>query len=151
MRLTIHCDGSCYASDGRMGLGYAFFEDDEEKPFYSQAINKHERLGTSNEAEYLAVINALHKLRRPGTEQWTEIFLYSDSQLIISQITGLWRVNDEHLSSLHNDVHRLLKSLPPIIFRWCPRETARQKLVDELSKKGNSYHADKRKDNRAKV
>jgi len=124
-----------------MGLGIAWFENDDEKPYFTQIINKHERIGTSNEAEYLAVINALHKLRRPGTEQWNEILLFSDSQLIINQINGEWDVRGKKLLSLWNDVQRLLKSLPPVIFQWCPRKHPRQKIVDALSKKGNPYYA----------
>ena len=143
-RLTIHTDGSCYNVDGRMGLGIAWFEDENPEPFYTQVINKHERVGTSNEAEYLAVINALHKLRRP-TQQWDEIFLWSDSQLVINQIRGDWQVRGENLINLYNDVQRLLQSLPPVIFQWCPRTNPRQRVVDKLSKQGNQYFVDKRK------
>lgn len=143
-KLTIHCDGSCYHKDGRMGLGIAWFEGDEEKPFYTQTINKHERIGSSNEAEYLAIINALHRLRRPSSD-WGEIVLYSDSQLVINHILGLWMVREESLKNLWLDVQRLLKHLPPVQFQWCPRTNPRQQIADQLSKNGNAYFIEKRK------
>ena len=37
MILNIHCDGSCYHVDGRMGMGVAFFYNDSEKPFHTIA------------------------------------------------------------------------------------------------------------------
>lgn len=143
-RLSIHCDGSCFHRDGRMGLGIAWFEGDSNEPFYTQVINKHEKTGSSNEAEYLAVINALHKLRRPVID-WDEIFLWSDSQLVINQVRGDWEIRGENLKNLNDDVQRLLKHLPPIIFQWCPRTNPRQQVVDKLSKKGNEYFIQKRK------
>lgn len=148
-RLTIHCDGSCYYKDGRMGLGIAWFEGDEEIPFYTQSINKHERLGTSNEAEYLAIINALHSLRRPALD-WENIIIYSDSEIVIKQILGLYEVRGENLKNLWLDVQRLLKHLPQIEFKWCPRSLPRQQIVDRLSKKGNNYFIEKTKNERVK-
>jgi ribonuclease HI len=138
MILTIHCDGSCYHLDGRMGLGIAWFKDDSEEPFYSQAISKCDRKGSSNEAEYLAIINALHQLRRPNL-LWDEIHLYSDSQLVINQINGDWLCKGENLQELLDAVDKLLDKIPPIKFHWCPRCLPRQKVADKLSKKANPY------------
>jgi ribonuclease HI len=144
-KLIIHTDGSCYHIDGRMGLGIAFFEDDDPVPIFTMGINKHERLGTNNEAEYLAVINALHELCRPTIGSWDEITIYSDSQIVINQIKGTWTVRGENLIPLNNNVYSLLSKLPPIKFEWCPRTHPRQKLVDKLSKKSNPYFINKKK------
>lgn len=143
--LTIHCDGSCYHKDGRMGLGFAFFEDDDPVPIFSKGINKHEKLGTNNEAEYLAVINALHELCRPSIGTWDEIILYSDSQIVINQIKGIWVVRGENLIPLHLEVSKILHNLSLIKFEWCPRTHPRQKIVDKLSKKANPYFIHKHK------
>jgi Ribonuclease HI len=144
-KLTIHADGSSYHVDGHMGLGFAFFEDDDPVPIFSKGINKHEKLGTNNEAEYLAVINALHELCRPSIGTWDEITLYSDSQIVINQIKGVWQVREEHLIQLYAQVHLILTKLPPIKFEWCPRTNLRQKLVDKISKKNNPYFIEKKK------
>jgi ribonuclease HI len=144
-KLTVHCDGSCYHLDGRMGLGFAFFENDDPIPIFSKGINKHEKLGTNNEAEYLAVINALHELHRPSIGSWDEITICSDSQIVINQIKNVWRVQDKNLISLSLEVNKLLNTLPSIQFEWVPRINLRQKLVDKISKQNNPYFIEKKK------
>ena len=131
--------------DGHMGLGFAFFEDDDPVPIFFKGINKHEKLGTNNEAEYLAVINALHELCRPSIGTWDEITLYSDSQIVINQINGIWAVRGDNLIPLQLEVLKILNKLPPIKFEWCPRTNPKQKLVDKISKQNNPYFINKKK------
>ena len=144
-KLYIHTDGSCYHKDGRMGLGMACFLDDSLKPFYTKGINKHQKLGTNNEAEYLAVINALIELNRVRYDA-DEIFIYTDSQLVVNQINGVYLIKEDRLQQLCTEVHRLLKDNPiKITFIWCPRQNPRQKIADKLSKKANPYFIHKKK------
>jgi ribonuclease HI len=143
MKLTIHCDGSCYNVDGHMGLGIAWFRDDNTEPFFTRSLNKHEKLGTSNEAEYLAIINALEWLASI-LGQWEEILICSDSEVVISQITGKYRVVEPRLQELHTTVNNLLNSCSQDVkFQWVPRENKRQQLVDKLSKASNQYFINK--------
>jgi len=142
--LAIHCDGSCYHLDGRMGIRIAFFKDNEEEPFYVKGINKHDQRGTSNEAEYLAVINALLRLSA-NYKTWEEITIYSDSEVIINQINGMYAVHRKTLKPLHDEVKRLIKGIPRryIFFEWVPRTHPRQKIVDKISKANNPYFVEK--------
>lgn len=154
MKLDIHCDGSCYHKDKRMGLGYAWFENDSPDPIKHRIINKHDKLGTSNQAEYLAIINALVSLFKIDPNRYTEILILSDSEVVIKQIIGDFRVTKSELKELHNEVHRLLKTLilkeyVEVYFDWVPREHLRQRIVDKLSKQGNPYFINK-KDERVK-
>lgn len=154
MVLNIHCDGSCYHKDKRMGLGYAWFEDDKPDPVRHRIINKHDKLGTSNQAEYLAIINALVSLFKIDTHVYKEILILSDSEVVIKQIIGDFRVTNRELKELHTEVHRLLKTLilkgyVEVYFDWVSREHPRQRIVDKLSKKGNPYFINK-KDERVK-
>jgi ribonuclease HI len=56
--MIIHCDGSCYARDKRMGVGIAFFKNGYYTPFREESITISGE-GSSNEAEYRAIIHAL--------------------------------------------------------------------------------------------
>jgi ribonuclease HI len=74
---------------------------------------------TNNEAEYLAVIEALKLLKDIKHEK---ALLMSDSQLVINQINGLYEVRKPHIHNLYAQVERLTKKLHYINFRWIPRE-----------------------------
>ena len=148
MKITIHADGSCFNGDGRMGLGIAYFADDSLEPFQTQSINKHERIGTSNQAEYLAIINALCGIKRLRNIEFFEVIeIFSDSEIVINQINGMYKTNSEELKALYTEVQRLLKTFPEVTinFCWCPRTNERQKIVDKLSKKANPYFIHKKK------
>lgn len=145
-KLTIHCDGSSYHKDGRMGLGIAWFEDDNLEPCYIKGINKHQKLGTSNEAEYLAIINALIELKRKDHNA-EEVLIVSDSELVINQLNNIYVVRDPKLQQLYQEVYKLLSDFQTdwISFAWCPRTHPRQKVVDKISKQVNPYFIHKKK------
>jgi len=66
---------------------------------------------TNNEAEYLAVLQAV-------IGGATEV--YSDSQLVVKQLNGEYKVNKPELLYLHNEV--LKRSNGKVKFVWVPRE-----------------------------
>lgn len=140
--MIIHCDGSCYYKDKHMGVGIAFFEDNAFFPFREEAITIL-GLGTSNEAEYHAIIQAL--LIILGVYDFLPIKtirINSDSQLIINQITGEWQCRNKKLTPLLDEVWRLVREIkkPLILFNWVPRTNEKQQIVDALSKKANPYY-----------
>src|SRR3989304_8366617 len=52
---------------------------------------------TNNEAEYRAVLQGI-VIAEFGDSIWT------DSQLVVSQVNGSWRTNEEHLRKLRDEV-----------------------------------------------
>jgi len=69
---------------------------------------------TNNEAEYLAIIEALKII---GT---TEIL--SDSQLVVNQINGVYAIKEPRLRYYCSQVWLLCKHKPWIKFTWIPRK-----------------------------
>lgn len=139
MILHIHCDGSCYHVDGRMGMGVAFFYGDRPRPFHIiKVVGDH--LGSNNEAEYLAIKAAVKKLL-VFEKNITGAVIYSDSQLVIRQLQGRYRINDSTLFDLNKQILTMLKYMEdkPVDFEWVPRTHPRQKIVDKLSKQANPY------------
>ncbi len=86
---------------------------------------------TNNELEYLALQYGLSYVNNNYSKE--NIVIYSDSMLIVNQITGKWRVTTEKLIPLHAKCDKLLK--PNIIIKWISRDFNRAGWVlDELLK-----------------
>ncbi len=83
--------------------------------------------GTSNEAEYRALIAALedlitriHKANRSAGEFTLEI--RGDSALVINQVQGTWRTRQEHLRSLRDRAQAIIARFEQVEFVWQPRQ-----------------------------
>lgn len=145
--MIIHCDGSCFWKDKRMGVGIAFFQKYDYIPFRKESITI-SGLGSSNEAEYHAIIHALMIIIKdydvPGRHT---IRIHTDSQLIHNQIVGEWECRTYNLKLLLDEVWRLVMEIkrPLILFNWCPRTDERQRIVDKLSKLANPYFQEQEK------
>lgn len=77
---------------------------------------------TNNIAEYSALIDllrTLHERDAMGSKQAYRIS--GDSQLVIRQVTGRYRVREDHLRPLHEEAIRLAQGLD-LEFREVPRE-----------------------------
>lgn len=81
---------------------------------------------TNNEAEYIAVMAALTWYPRV-----TEI--YSDSQLVVNQLNGVYKVKEPRLTYLFSEVHR--RANGKVKFTWVSRE---DNLAGKLLEKGKS-------------
>jgi ribonuclease HI len=81
---------------------------------------------TNNEAEYRTLIAALHDLieritaqqKRPGDYS---LAIRGDSQLVIFQITGQWKVRNARIQTLHREAVTLLDQFGTRDIRWQPR------------------------------
>jgi ribonuclease HI len=112
--LEVYTDGASRGNPGPASYGIVFT--DGEKIVYTDSGF----LGTAtnNQAEYNAVINALDIAIEAGLER---IDLHSDSQLMINQLNGEWRVKDDDLSELHEKVKDRLEKVNAT-FSHLPRE-----------------------------
>jgi ribonuclease HI len=86
---------------------------------------------TNNVAEYTAVIEALRRSAELGAE---EVEVRSDSQLLVEQLAGRYRVRNAGLKPLHAEVVRLASGFRRIRFRHVRREDNRD--ADRLANLG---------------
>jgi ribonuclease HI len=137
MVVTIHCDGSCYHLDGRMGVGAVFFKDEEDHPYKVRA-QSYRHKGTNNTAEYLAIILALKNIE---CSDGLDIRVKSDSEIVINQINSVFMTRDEVLIEYYKRIEAWVMMHPEMVitFSWVPRTDPHQKIVDKLSKKANPY------------
>ena len=85
---------------------------------------------TNNEAEYHAVLKALALAAERWADKTTgkvlggvgEILIRSDSKLVVNQVNGEWRVEDEKLVELCEKARDSIKKLGLVKLEWIPRE-----------------------------
>ncbi|RLE79399.1 MAG: ribonuclease H [Thermoprotei archaeon] len=114
--LKIFFDGSSHGNPGPSGIGIIVFDES------GRVLDKFSRFigfGTNNEAEYRALIEALRKAMQLGAEK---VELYSDSELVVNQIRGVYSVKDEKLKRLHLKCVELLKNFKEYEISYVPRE-----------------------------
>lgn len=73
---------------------------------------------TNNQAEYLALIKALEIVLKRGIKKAD---IYSDSELLVKQIKGEYRVRNPNLKPYYRRVKALLAGLN-VKLSWIPRE-----------------------------
>ncbi len=79
---------------------------------------------TNNQAEYRTLIEALLFLRdRLGDRASVEhVRVDGDSQLVINQVQGKWKVRQEELKPLRNEAATIGSSFGSIVYRWHRRD-----------------------------
>ena len=104
-KVVIHSDGASRGTPGLAAIG-ATIKDEQGRLIACIS----ERIGrtTNNQAEYRAIIAALEEAVRLGARQ---VELNSDSELVVRQIRGEYRVKKTALKPLYQRVKELQSSL----------------------------------------
>ncbi len=123
--LVAYVDGASSGNPGNIGIGVVLKKDGETIKELSKPMGK----GTNNVAEYLAVIEALKLAKRLGEKK---IKIYSDSQLVVNQILGKFKIRQSHLRELYNKVKEIGVDFE---IEYIRRE---KNVADRLAKKGTN-------------
>lgn len=126
-RLVIHTDGGARGNPGPAAIGVVVGE-----RHYAERIGE----TTNNVAEYRAVIFALKKTKQllgKAKSGGAEIEVRSDSELLVKQLNGEYKLKDKALIPLFVEVWNLKQDFAKVIFRRVPREEncAADALVNE--------------------
>jgi ribonuclease H / adenosylcobalamin/alpha-ribazole phosphatase len=114
--LIVACDGASRGNPGPAGIGVEITnEGGEVLAEIARGIGE----TTNNVAEYTAVIEGLARAADLGAGSVT---LRSDSQLLISQLTGRYRVKAPHLQPLHRRARSIAAGFDRVSFEHVPRE-----------------------------
>jgi ribonuclease HI len=113
--LLIHTDGGARGNPGPAAFAYVIERDGapdiEEKGFLGTKTN--------NVAEYTALVKALEHAARLGS---CRVDIRTDSDLMVNQIKGLYKVKNEGLRPYHEHARRLLREFESWDIRHIPRE-----------------------------
>jgi len=137
MHLKIYTDGACWGNPGPAAIG-AVIKDEQGRELAS--ISQYIGRGTNNEAEYKAVIAALEAATRFKPD---EVILYLDSELILRQLTGRYKIKSISLRPLFLKASSLLSGFPNLSFvhvrhhENIEAHTLAKAALDKLSRQGN--------------
>ena len=124
-RLIICADGASSGNPGPAAIG-ATIRDKQGRLVAS--ISRGIGRTTNNQAEYKAIIAALEEAIRLGAG---EVEVKSDSELVVKQINGKYRVKKAHLKPLYQQVKQLQNSLESFTITHIPRQ--QNKEADKLA------------------
>jgi ribonuclease HI len=130
MKLIINTDGLSKGNPGTAAIG-ATIKDERGKMLAT--ISQRIGITTNNVAEYKALIAALKQaLKMKGTQ----VEIRSDSELMIRQLNGRYKVKSEGLKPLYIEVTQLLVKFEGVTLKYIPRElnTAADKLANDAVK-----------------
>jgi len=126
-KLLMRVDGSCYPNPGNMAIGIVIYRDGELIKKISETIG----YGTNNIAEYKALIRGLEEIKEMKAER---IDIYCDSQLVVKQLNGIYKVKDKTIIELFKQVESLVhKFTGKVSFIWEKRDHNR--IADQLARK----------------
>ena len=124
MKATLWTDGGARGNPGP--AAYAYVLEDEEGgslAAHGEAIG----VATNNVAEYSALVAGLEKAVELGVR---ELEVISDSELMVKQMRGEYRVKNEALRELWEDAGRLARRIPSVRYTAVRRE--HNELADRL-------------------
>jgi ribonuclease HI len=124
VKARLSTDGGARGNPGPAAFGYVLETDD------GTILAAHgERIGvaTNNVAEYSALVAGLERALELGVD---ELEVLSDSELLVKQMTGEYRVKNEALKELNERASRLARRLGRVDYTAVRRE--HNELADRL-------------------
>lgn len=130
MEIKVYTDGGARGNPGIAGYGLVIY-DNCQNILFKEA--KYLGVKTNNEAEYSALIGALTWVKNHKTEfNIDKISFFSDSQLLVRQVLGVYKVKASNLQPLFIKVKELLQTISlPYQFTDVRRDF--NKLADSLA------------------
>lgn len=124
MRARLSTDGGARGNPGPAAFGYVLETDDGTVlAAHGEAIG----VATNNVAEYRALVAGLEKAAELGVD---ELEVVSDSELLVKQMRGEYRVKNAALAELNDAAVRLAKRIGRVTYRAVRRE--HNELADRL-------------------
>jgi len=139
-KFIIYTDGGARGNPGPAAFGVVICNERE------QIIREYsEYLGenlTNNEAEYLAIIFALKKFKALFGKKLTEtaeVEIRADSELVINQLNGKYRIEDPRIQKLFMEIWNLKFDFKSLKFKHIPREKNKEadRLVNDTLNRQN--------------
>ncbi|HTA76943.1 MAG TPA: ribonuclease HI family protein [bacterium] len=132
MTYQIYSDGACRGNPGPSGIGAVILND---KGKVVHEISKYIGVVTNNVAEYEALLEALDYCVKKNL---SPVEILADSQLMIRQLSGQYKVKHPNMIPLHQKAKEYMLHLKVTGFTHVLREF--NKRADELANQGIDDH-----------
>jgi len=133
-------DGASRGNPGPAAYGFVIYHKGEKIKEQSGFLGE----ATNNVAEYSALLEGLKSLKNMKAEK---VVVYSDSQLVVRQIKGEYKVRDSKLKPLYKMCLDLLKEFTFVNILHIEREKNKEadrlanKVLDEVQRRlGSRWH-----------
>ena len=121
----VYTDGASKGNPGDSGIGVAMFTMDGRKiGQLAKAIG----IGTNNQAEYAALLEALHMAKRLDVKV---LNILSDSELMVKQMSGVYKIKNPDILQRTKEAMALVRGFEKVTFSYIGRE--HNTLADALS------------------
>ncbi|MFC1569952.1 ribonuclease HI family protein [bacterium] len=135
MKLIAYIDGSCLGNPGESGFGVILLD---EKGNTVASLGRYIGQGTNNIAEYHGLLGAIDLA---ASFNATSLQVYSDSELLVKQMNGEYRIKQPHLVDLYKQIRNALGRTKLMLdIQHVPR--AENKIADGLARKAINMKAD---------
>ena len=133
-KVIVYTDGGSRGNPGPSGIGVVICDNT------GKVIKEYgEFLGprfTNNEAEYSAVVSAMKKIKSlfgKGKMKSLELEFFADSELIVKQLNGEYKILNENIQPLFLLVWNAKQDFGRVSFKHIPREQNKQadKMVNQ--------------------
>jgi len=126
MKLNLYTDGGARGNPGPGGIGVLLCNDEgTEVASYKDHIGH----ATNNIAEYCAIIAGLELAKQFNP---TKLSCYLDSELVVKQLTGVYKVKNDKMKQLYAEVQSSRVDFDDISFTHVPRTHEKMRIADKL-------------------
>ena len=116
--VVLHTDGGARGNPGPAAIGIVVELERDGKRELLEEVGETIGVATNNVAEYRALIRGLEAARRVGG---TDVTCLLDSQLVVEQLSGRYRVKHPNVVSLHQQVQELARQFKRVTYTHIPR------------------------------
>jgi ribonuclease HI len=116
-------DGASKGNPGKAGAGAVICS---EFTGFRKELKQYLNILTNNQAEYSALILLLNEIIENSSDYngISHLIVHSDSELLVRQLNGQYKIKSKNILNYHFEVRRLLEKIRDIqvVFKKIPRE-----------------------------
>jgi ribonuclease HI len=139
MKLKIHTDGGSRGNPGQAACAFVVYDETDSALFVG---GEYLGIKTNNEAEYYGVVEALTWVIANLKDEWKEIDFVLDSELVVKQLVGQYKIKEPRLRDLIATIKQLEKQLVGfnVSYRNVRREQNKEadlevnRILDQISR-----------------
>ncbi|MBN2306632.1 ribonuclease HI family protein [Candidatus Peregrinibacteria bacterium] len=125
--IQVYIDGGARGNPGPAGGGFAVYQNGKAVMKGSEYFGEK----TNNQAEYLALRLALREVYSKFGDGDLELNCFMDSQLVVEQMNGNYKVKNANIKPLFQEVRRIADQFKSFTISHVPREE--NALADQLA------------------
>jgi ribonuclease HI len=117
--MVIYCDGGARGNPGPAAIGAVVLDPSTDPPTRLATVSEAIGVATNNVAEYRALVAALEAARAFPARR---VRIRADSQLLVRQLEGRYKVKQAHLRPYFEQARGLLAEYDDVDLAHVPRE-----------------------------